>query len=131
MLKRWNCEEKRKKTMEICIFLGYVIIGCSRVASYSPKLFPLSPSQTDKLYFQSSLAVWASANVMLAAVICITYKLFNEKKKKTVPNALTRFPTAITLKVTRSDRATSPRSLHSHLQKSYPTRNRIPIEEFT
>ena len=43
--------------MEICIFLGYVIVGCSRVASYSLKLFLLSLSHTDKLYFQSSLAV--------------------------------------------------------------------------
>ena len=36
---------------------------------------------------------------MLAAVIRITHKLVNEKKKK-VPNAVTPFPTAITLKVT-------------------------------
>ena len=60
-MKLWR---KKEKNMEICIFLGYIIVGCSRVASYSPKLFPLSLGHTDKLYFQSSHAVWASANAI-------------------------------------------------------------------
>lgn len=120
-MKLWR---KKEKNMEICIFLGYVIVGCSRVASYSPKLFFLPVIQINCISNPHLQCVsFSQSNVGSSHMYHSQVGQWKKKKKK-VPNAVTPFPTAITLKVTWwSDRATSPRSLHSHLKKSYPTRN--------